>query len=86
MAWVDLPSEGFRWTGPGGEPSWFNTFPDNRRGFCPVCGGNVCAVDEGADSITVTMMSLDDHSDLIPERQSFRDNAVPWLPIVGSRD
>jgi len=32
------------------------------------------------------MMSLDDHSRLVPERQSFRSNAVSWLPIVVAQD
>lgn len=80
MAWVNLPLDGFRWTGGGGEPTWFYTFPDSKRGFCGVCGSNVCAVDDDSDAVCVTMMSLDDHRDLVPESQSFSEDAVPWLP------
>ncbi|MFQ6329180.1 GFA family protein [Nocardia sp. CWNU-33] len=87
MSWVDFPREGFEWTGPGGEPVWYNTFPDSQRGFCGVCGSSVGAQDDGdAKLVGVTMMSLDDHTGLVPERQSFRPNAVPWLPIVGAQD
>ncbi|MEU2258433.1 GFA family protein [Nocardia xishanensis] len=87
MSWVDFPREGFEWSGPGGEPVWYNTFPDSQRGFCGICGSSVAAQDDGdAELVGVTMMSLDDHSDLTPERQSFRPNAVPWLPIVGAQD
>lgn len=86
MAWVDLPLDGFRWTGSEGEPTWFHTFPDSKRGFCSTCGANVCAVDVDADTVCVTMMSLDEHTDLVPERQSFSDDAVPWLPPLGADD
>jgi hypothetical protein len=82
MAWVDLPLDGFAWTGPGGEPSWYFTFPDSRRGFCPNCGSNLCAQDSGADTICVTIVTLDDHTQLRPLSQSFKDNAVSWLPTV----
>ncbi|MFF2555202.1 GFA family protein [Nocardia sp. NPDC058058] len=87
MSWVDFPRDGFEWTGPGGEPIWYNTFPDSQRGFCGVCGSSVAAQDDSdAELVGVTMMSLDDHSALVPERQSFRPNAVSWLPIVGAQD
>ncbi|WP_281005612.1 hypothetical protein [Nocardia vinacea] len=36
-----------------------------------------------AGLVGVTLVSLDDHSGLIPERQSFKDNAVPWLAPLG---
>ncbi|MBF6354195.1 GFA family protein [Nocardia higoensis] len=71
MSWVDFPRDGFKWTGPGGEPVWYNTFPDSRRDFCGECGSSIAAQDDGdAELIGVTMMSLDDHTDLVPERQS----------------
>ena len=82
MSWVDFPADGFEWTGEGGEPTWFNTWPTTQRGFCGQCGSSIAARDEGGDIIGVTMTSLEDHSQLVPERQSFADNAVPWLPAV----
>ncbi|WTZ55065.1 GFA family protein [Nocardia sp. NBC_01388] len=86
MSWVSFPSEGFEWTGPGGEPTWFETFPQICRGFCPSCGSTMASKGDEEGLVGVTMMSLDDHTSLVPERQSFRPNAVPWLPIVGAQD
>ena len=83
MSWVSFPEEGFEWTGPGGEPTWFETFPQICRGFCPVCGSSVASKGDEAGLVGVTLVSLDDHSGLIPERQSFKDNAVPWLVPLG---
>ncbi len=71
MSWAD-PSEGFNWTGPGVEPFWHNTFPNPQQGFCGVCGSSIAAQDHGdAELVDVTMVSLDDRSDMTPERQSF---------------
>ncbi|MCM6774468.1 GFA family protein [Nocardia sp. CDC159] len=86
MSWVDFPMDGFEWTGPGGEPTWFDTFPgETKRGFCPKCGSSVAAEDYGDAIVGVTMMSLDNHDGLEPERQSFRENAVPWLAPIQPR-
>ncbi|MGW4329087.1 GFA family protein [Nocardia sp. NPDC004573] len=84
MAWVGFPAEKFAWIGERGEPQWYNTFPTTKRGFCPECGSTVAAVDEGSNDIGVTMMALDDHSALVPVHQSFKDNAVGWLPVIAT--
>jgi hypothetical protein len=82
MSWVSFPVAGFKWTGPGGEPSWYYSWPDSRRGFCPNCGSQVCAQDDGADGICMTMSSLDNPGEFTPVAQSFKDDAVSWLPRV----
>jgi hypothetical protein len=82
MAWVGFPAEKFTWTGEGGEPTWYNTFPTTKRGFCPTCGSTVAAIDDGSDDIGIAMMALDDHSALVPVHQSFKPNAVSWLPVI----
>ncbi|MEU6310650.1 GFA family protein [Streptomyces sp. NPDC047014] len=81
MSWVSFPLAGLIWSG-GGEPSWYYTWPDSRRGFCPACGSQVCALDDGADSIAVTLSALGNSPDLVPVTQSFRETAVPWLRQV----
>uniref|UniRef100_UPI0035B55A07 hypothetical protein n=1 Tax=Nocardia kruczakiae TaxID=261477 RepID=UPI0035B55A07 len=43
MSWVSFPEEGFAWTGTGGEPTWFETFQQICRGFCPKCGSSVAS-------------------------------------------
>ncbi len=83
MSWVSFPLTGFAWTGEGGEPSWYYTFEgETKRGFCPTCGTQVCALDDDGDSIAITLSALDSADDLIPVNQSFRDDAVSWLPQV----
>ncbi|MFE2426975.1 GFA family protein [Streptomyces sp. NPDC059373] len=84
MAWVSFNLGGFTWTGPGGEPSWHYTWPVSKRGFCPDCGSQVCAQDDGAESIALTFFALDDSADLVPVNQSFRDDAVSWLPQISN--
>lgn len=82
QAWVDVPLEGFSWTGPGGEPIWYNTFPTTKRGFCPTCGSSVSAYDDGGEAMGLTMMSLDDHGTITPTSQSFKQDGVSWLPLI----
>ncbi|MFI5986844.1 GFA family protein [Streptomyces sp. NPDC051555] len=86
MSWVSFPLAGLKWTGAGGEPTWHYTWPDSRRGFCPRCGSQLCALDDGADSIAITLSALGNPDDLIPVNQSYRGNAVPWLaPVPDTR-
>ncbi|WP_280491925.1 GFA family protein [Nocardia asiatica] len=85
-AWVDFPLAMFAWTGDGGEPSWFHTYPTTKRGFCSTCGSLVAALDEDGDAMGITMMALDDHSGLTPVHQSCKDNAVKWLPVIETID
>lgn len=36
MWWVGFKT--INWTGEGGEPTWYETFPgEAKRGFCPTC-------------------------------------------------
>lgn len=45
-----------------------------------MCGSTVASKGDEAGLVGVTMMALDDHAGLIPVKQSFAHNAVPWLP------
>ncbi len=83
MSWVSFPEEGFEWTGPGGAPTWFETFPQICRGFCPKCGSSVGSKGDEAGMVGVTITALDSHADLVPVKQSFAHNAVSWLPPLG---
>ncbi|MFD8023226.1 GFA family protein [Streptomyces lavendulae] len=82
MSWVSFPLDALTWTGEGGEPAWYHTWPDSRRGFCPGCGSQLCALDDGATSIAITLSALGNPPDLVPVTQSFRATAVTWLPQV----
>ncbi|KUJ43326.1 glutathione-dependent formaldehyde-activating protein [Streptomyces albus subsp. albus] len=82
MSWVSFGFAGLTWTGEGGEPRWHYTWPDSKRGFCPDCGSQLCALDDGATSIAITFSALDDSRDLMPVNQSFSNTAVAWLPQI----
>ena len=81
-SWVDFPVDGFTWTGPGGEPKWYRTWPTTKRGFCPECGSSFAAIDDDGTMMGVTIVSLDEPAGLIPTHQSFKENAVPWLALI----
>ena len=76
------------WTGEGGEPTWYTTFEgEAQRAFCPGCGSRLAAIDSDIPDVGINVTALDDTSgqDLTPVNQSFRDNAVSWLPPVPDR-
>ncbi|MDF4249572.1 MULTISPECIES: GFA family protein [unclassified Streptomyces] len=85
MWWAGFATDGLSWTGEGGEPKWFETFPGQaKRAFCPDCGSRIAALDSDIPDIGINVTALDDTSgaDLVPVNQSFRDSAVHWLPSV----
>jgi len=52
------------------------------RGFCPVCGGTLCAVEDGSDAIVMTIASLDDPDRIVPGPQhSYRESAPSWWTV-----
>ncbi|MFE9469295.1 hypothetical protein ACFYNW_37885 [Streptomyces virginiae] len=58
--------------------------PTEMPGF--TCGAQLCALDDGADSIAITLSALGNPGDLVPVNQSYRENAVPWLaPVPDTR-
>lgn len=59
------------------------THPAIERGFCPACGASVASRGDVPGNVGVTIFALDDHSELVPEHQSFKDNAVPWMAPLG---
>lgn len=85
MAWVGFPADKFAWTGDCGEPTWYYTFPEIGRGFCPTCGSTLASKGDVEGEVGVTIMSLDNHTALTPEHQSFKADAVPWMPPIVNR-
>ncbi|MFF4450149.1 GFA family protein [Streptomyces sp. NPDC001502] len=85
MSWVAFPLDGFEWTGEGGEPTWYDTYPGKtKRGFCANCGTHIAAYDYGDTWMGVNIPALDepDGEGLTPVNQSCRGEAVPWLGQV----
>jgi hypothetical protein len=81
VAWVDFPRESATFDGPGGNPAFFRSSKASQRGHCPKCGGAICAVDDGADTICMTIASLDDPHAIVPKSQSYPGSAPSWLKV-----
>ncbi|MFF0429041.1 NUDIX domain-containing protein [Streptomyces sp. NPDC004520] len=82
VLWVGFRKDGLTWTGPGGEPRWYATWPTLRRGFCPRCGTHLVSVADDSDMVMVTGFSLDDRSGTDPVGHSYRQEAVPWMTVA----
>ncbi|MEU2263859.1 GFA family protein [Streptomyces sp. NPDC019645] len=82
VLWVGFRKDGLKWTGPGGAPTWYSTWPTLHRGFCPRCGTHLVAVADGSDMVTVTGFSLNDHRGIEPVGHSSREEAAPWMTIT----
>jgi len=82
VAWVDFPRDSVRFDGPGGEPSFFRSSQGSQRGFCPRCGGTLCAADDGSDKLCMTIATLDDPHAIVPTSRSFPDFAPVWLQVA----
>ncbi|MFF3394786.1 GFA family protein [Streptomyces sp. NPDC002669] len=82
--WAGFAPEDVTWES-GTEPAWYDTFKDEaQRGSCPNCHSTLAAIDKDVPELGIVVTALDDTSgaDLVPVNQSFRDNAVNWLPQV----
>jgi hypothetical protein len=82
VAWVDFPRDSVRFDGSGGEPAFFRSSKASQRGFCPRCGGTLCAVDDGAATICMTIATLDDPDAIVPASRSYPDSAPSWLKVA----
>ncbi|MFB8206426.1 GFA family protein [Streptomyces sp. NPDC056010] len=82
VLWVGFDRDGLTWTGPGGEPTWYATWPTLRRGFCPRCGTHLVSVADDSDAVMVTGFSLTDLSGTDPVGHSYRQEAAPWMTIA----
>ncbi len=81
VAWADFPLDSLTWDGPGGEPTMYPSSEETRRGFCPRCGGTLCALDEGSTTICMTVATLDDPGAVAPTSHSFPESAPAWLEV-----
>jgi hypothetical protein len=54
-AWVDFPRVSLIFEDSGTELTLYRTCATTQRGFCPVCGSGICAIDDGSDYICITV-------------------------------
>jgi hypothetical protein len=80
--WVDFDLRQLTWTGDIAL-TWFDTYPgETKRGFCPVCGSHIAAIDYGDDTlIGLNTTAFDDQDDprLVPVNLNRLRDAAPWL-------
>jgi len=92
MAWAGFYLVNFAWDGPGGEPTWYETYPGKtKRGFCPACGSQIAGIDIDKPDTDKTIMgvlipSLDEpeQPEFRPIHQSSRPHAFSWMPPIAS--
>lgn len=68
VAWVEFPIKNVQWDGAGGEPTFYRSSAKTRRGFCPKCGGTLCALDDGYENVSMTIASLNDPNAIVPDQ------------------
>ena len=76
-ALVGLPRDKFRLT--RGEISNFRSSAEVQRGFCKDCGTPLTFDDLGEDRISVSIGSLDQHSEFMPQNQYGLESREPWF-------
>ncbi|MFD9591656.1 GFA family protein [Kitasatospora sp. NPDC059973] len=82
--WVGFPADGLKWTGEGGEPTWYDTYPGKTtRGFCDRCGTHIAARDYGDDTMIGILATALDHYGtdpaLVPTNLNRVAEAADWL-------
>ncbi len=77
VAWVDFPLASLAYE--NAKPELFQSSKKTKRGFCPKCGSSLFALDDGSDTICMTIATLD-HPELIePKFESFKASSPPWM-------
>jgi len=75
---VMVPLDTVRMEGPIG---WFASSPDVRRGFCTQCGTTLFSERAAANTIGLTMGSLDDPAPFRPEAHIWVSGKQPWIAL-----
>ena len=82
VAWVTVPASGFRFD--TGRPAIFASSPGVERTHCPTCGTSLTYRSE-ADTIDVTIGSLDDPEAVPPTQEIWLEHRLTWEAIDPSR-
>lgn len=82
VGWVDFSRASLIFDGPGGYPTLNRTSKTTQRGFCPICGSGICALDDGSEEISITIGTLDNPNLIVPQSQSFPESAPSWFDCI----
>ena len=79
--WLDVPTSALVWLGR--PPTFHDSSPDARRGFCPHCGGALVFQPlDGRPQVSLTAASLDDPARWVPQHHIHDADRVPWLGLA----
>ena len=82
VAWATVPAAAFAWTGRA--PAAHASSPGVVRTHCPTCGTSL-TYQSSADSIDVTLASLDDPGAVPPTAEIWLSHRLAWEAIDTSR-
>jgi hypothetical protein len=83
VAWSGFAAD--RLTFTRGEPAIYRSSPGVERGFCGQCGTQLTyRRQDAADTIDVTIASLDDPEAIAPEDHTWVQNRLSWI-VLGDR-
>lgn len=78
VAWMTVPVDHLTWTGQ--EPASYRSSPSASRFFCPTCGTPLAfQADDQRDRIDLTIVSLDDPADVVPQYHTWVSSRLPWF-------
>jgi hypothetical protein len=80
MAFTGGDAADLRWT--HGTPSFFKSSDVAERGFCAACGTPLTYGRPDAETISVTICSLDDPARVQPTKQHGIEGKVPWVDDI----
>ncbi|XOV87386.1 MAG: GFA family protein [Pseudomonadota bacterium] len=79
--WMDFRAEQVTWL--SGEPDFYASSAEVRRGFCASCGTALMFRDTRyPEYATLTIASLDDPDTVVPTRHIYTESQCRWLNIV----
>jgi hypothetical protein len=78
--WITVPASAFQWL--TGEPARYDSSSTCARYFCRNCGAQLALVTQlSADTIDVTIATLDHPEQAPAERHIWTDSRLPWLHL-----
>lgn len=82
VAWVEFPLERFEWA--GNNPALYQSSEVTQRCFCQNCGSLLATLNKGYSNICITIASLNNPNQIIPnEQHSYKESAPNWwMPYI----
>ena len=80
VTWVGFDTDSFQLSPDGGQPTWYASTPEARRGFCPNCGSPMFFQStRWPGEMHVARALIDGPLDRDPGGHVYYDTHVPWL-------